>query len=136
MSGGSWQHGLEEDVIGDYGTYNDVSGAFWAEFNLVDGGTATLHGTVLFDGSLSFLEMSFAGTAKADLIANDGLKLWFTPGPQCCGPSPNPPNSFDSTDGVMTLWGANGYDTSAFPGDPQSGWASPVVISQQPSVWI
>ena len=91
MSGGSWQHGLEEDVIGDYGTYNDVSGAFWAEFNLVDGGTATLHGTVLFDGSLSFLEMSFAGTAKADLIANDGLKLWFTPGPQCCGPSPNPP---------------------------------------------
>ena len=67
--------------------------------------------------------MSFAGTAEADLTANDGLKLWFTPGQQCCGGGPNPPNSF-TADGIMTLWGANGFDISAFQNDPQSGWAS------------
>lgn len=123
MSGGNHQH-LVENQLGNYGSYNDATGEFLAGLDLVAGGTATLSGILNFDGvSLSWLDMSFAGTANAMLNAADGDRLWFTPGIQCCSGSSNPPNSINSTAGLLTIWGANGFNHDAYEQNP--GIANP-----------
>ncbi len=106
------------------GTYDDLTGAFFA--NLTVDPTAaganldfTLTGNLLFAANhflaaVSSLALDVAGSsgALADAV------LGFIPGDVCCNGNNNAtpgldPNSFDNTTGILTLWGADGFDTQA-----------------------
>ena len=75
MTTGGWT-ALIVSGTGPRGTYNDANGFFDAEFNLVDGGTVSVEGTLLFDGSgalstLASLEVIFDATAITEAEAVD-----------------------------------------------------------------
>ena len=103
------------------GSYDDVSGAFFAHLTVdpVAGSDMdfTLAGNLLFAGN----EFLAAGSALAlDFLGPDnGLLadalLGFMPGDICCNGNNNAtpgldPNSFDVSAGILTLWGADGYN--------------------------
>lgn len=105
---------------GMFGTYNDVSGAFYVKLatDLASVPTFELNGNLLFDSSgfldaNSSLTITFnTTTALGDLSTN----MVFADGQVCCSGS-NSPNSFSN--GLISLWGAN--DTpqldAFFPGN-------------------
>lgn len=114
-------------VLGDIqpgtvsGTYDDVSGDFFVNLS-VDPTAAgsdldfTLTGNLLFGGNEflatgSTLAIDFAGSNGA---LDDAL-LGFMSGDVCCNGNNNStpgldPNSFDFSEGILTLWGADGYN--------------------------
>jgi len=111
---------------GALGTYNDVTGEFQATFDLSGDGGPTVSlsdtgalGLIFADGvldQLGSLSVSFEGD---DLITDDNTNaeniLYFEDDIVCCDANDNGPNSFlsDVVLGgmIMTLWGANGWDT-------------------------
>jgi len=106
MSGTSYGSILNTSVSG---TYNDVSGLFSGSFE-TSSTTFTLDGTLLFgsDGFLassSVLDIDFT-TNTSNLV--DGT-IGFMPGDVCCNATVGlDPNSFDASQGIMSLWGAGG----------------------------
>lgn len=109
--------GTITNISGMLGTYDDVTGAFFADLDVVpvvgtDPTSFTLTGTLLFDGagvlaSNSSLAIDFSPNAISPMT--DG-NIGFLPGYVCCGSTDNDPNSFlADTNGnlIMSLWGAN-----------------------------
>jgi hypothetical protein len=104
---------------GMMGTYDDVTGAFSltnASLSGVGGATIDLVGNLSFGAGglldqISSLTIAFAGN---DLTGNGDLDLFFKLGYQCCGSTDNDPNTFNSLgNGILTLWGANGWNPEA-----------------------
>lgn len=102
---------------GALGTYNDVTGAFSATFNVTGSGgpSFTLNGILDFGGTFnntlasnSTLTADFAGT----LVGLGDTIIGFKAGYVCCGSTNNDPNSFNAAPGgaVMTLWGADDFN--------------------------
>lgn len=113
------------DILGDIvsvisGSYNDVTGDFNATFGVDPTGSApnttfTLSGNMLFANDF----LANPATLAIDFDANTSrlidTTLGFVDGDICCRGSSSPedgldPNSFDPNTGIMTLWGANGFD--------------------------
>lgn len=105
------------------GTYDDVTGAFNATFEVDPVGPAanttfTLTGNMLFSSNF----LANGATLDIDFLAPTpnliDTTLGFAPGDVCCNGNNNgtpglDPNSFDLSTGIMTLWGANGFDENA-----------------------
>lgn len=112
---------------GIFGTYDDVTGALNATgMGLAAGGTFSLTGTLLFDGSGllsadSVVFVDFDATAEANHASLNDTIIGFKPGYVCCGNNGYDPNSFlaNNSDMWMTLWGA---DFGIGGIDPNGGW--------------
>lgn len=109
--------GTITNISGMLGTYNDVTGAFYAALDVVPvvGATPTsftLAGTLFFSGAGVLdnnysLAIDFSPNAISPMT--DG-NIGFLPGYICCGSTDNDPNSFladGNGDMIMSLWGAN-----------------------------
>ena len=122
MTAGSWQSYITLGT-GSFGTYNDVSKEFNANFNLNSGGSVSIIGNLMFGlGTLSSLTVVFDALALAgdsNLTNSHDQSIEFTGGDQCCT-GVNDPNSF--VNDIITLWGANGYTAPQGGGNPQDGW--------------
>lgn len=107
------------NITGLLGTYDDVTGDFFADLTVVPepflGATPTtftLSGVLQFDmnGVLaadSILAIDFDPAAGMPSPLVDGL-IGFQKGYVCCGKTDNDPNSFNPLgNGIMSLWGAN-----------------------------
>jgi len=118
MSGASYGD-INETVIS--GTYNDVTGEFLATLT-VDPTAAgadllfSLDGTLLFGNDEFLADPSFLAI---DFLGENGAladtTLGFMSGDVCCSGNNNSqpgldPNSFDVSEGILTLWGASGFD--------------------------
>jgi len=118
--------GTIPNISGLLGTYDDVTGAFYAELDVIPvvgvvPTSFTLDGTLFFDGAGLLddnysLAIDFTPNAISPL--SDG-NIGFLPGYVCCGSTDNDPNSFlaDSNgDLIMSLWGANFFSSLPFAG--------------------
>lgn len=103
------------------GSYDSVSGAFFARLPVVPAGSSvtsffTLSGNLVFNNgllsSISTLALDFEDNGLGSRLVD--TTLGFNPGYVCCGDDGNDPNSFMAGSGVnmiITLWGANGFTT-------------------------
>jgi len=121
------------NISGGFGTYNDVTGTLSLTANVNQSSnnfsmTATSAGGFLFNdlgNSMDFLashntlDVTFSDTfvmPGPDIAANSVTTIGFMLGDVCCSGADNP-NSFsqpgsDADERWMTLWGANGFNTS------------------------
>lgn len=105
------------------GSYDDVSGAFSANLTVnPDAAGPDLNFTL--SGNLLFAANEFLAAGSTLGIDFDGSNgaladttIGFMPGDICCSGNNNAtpgldPNSFDVSEGILTLWGANGYNVA------------------------
>lgn len=143
MSGHS--HGSITDVIS--GTYNDATGLFDATLVVDPSETGVANMNFTLNGILNFgtRYLSSPGT-MAIVFDNPTAKLinttiGFMPGDVCCSGTGNStpgsdPNSFDPASGILTLWGASGFDSQNtngwYPNNPLLGMDIRVRMSTVP----
>jgi PEP-CTERM motif len=134
------------DITGSglLGTYDDITGEFSAVLDLGDdngfsgGPTVSLNGNLSFGAGglldqISYLTVAFASN-QATMVGTGGDNLYFKLGYQCCGSSNNDPNTFNPLgNGILTLWGANGWDgQSDFTDDTSLGMDLRLQLTQVP----
>ena len=143
MSGSS--HGNIIDVVS--GSYDDTSGLFDATLVVDPAETGLANMNFSLQGTLNFgsrwlaapgtLDVAF-DTPTANLI---NTTIGFMPGDACCNGTGNSilgsdPNSFDPDSGILTLWGADGFDSQNtsgwYPNNPRLGMDLRIRMSAVP----